>query len=96
MWFFEDACLQAAEYLRIAFVLDLETSDGDTVDAPDSHWKFVAPGDIVCRARREHLDVRVPREPLGDVARVQFRAAIDVAAVSLNDDRELHPSPRRG
>ena len=29
---------------------------------------------------------------LGDVAGVQLRSAVDVGAVALNDDRELHDS----
>ena len=36
----------------------------------------------------------MPRQAFGDVARVQFRAAVDVGAVALDDDRELHDSER--
>src|SRR5262245_43697278 len=92
MRLFEDPRLQPAEDFRIALVLDLEAPDRDAVDALDSSRKLVAPGDVVFRARSEHFDVRVPREPLGDVTRMQLRPAIDVAAVPLNDDGELHPS----
>ena len=31
-----------------------------------------------------------PRPALGDVACMQFRAAVDVRAISLGDDGELH------
>jgi hypothetical protein len=34
----------------------------------------------------------VARQAFGDVARVLFRAAIDVRAVALDDNRDLHPS----
>ncbi len=50
------------------------------------------PGDVVARAGREDLDLGVPREAFGDVARVQLGAAVDVRAVALDDDRELHES----
>ena len=60
--------------------------------------QLVTPGDVVARARGEDFDLRVPRQAFGDVARVQFGAAVDVGAVALDDDRELHcsgPSVRR-
>ena len=34
----------------------------------------------------------MPREALGDVSRVQFCAAVDLGAVALDDDRQLHDS----
>ena len=52
--------------------------------------QLVLPGDVVARAGREHFDVGVPREALGDVSGVQFGAAADVRAVALNDNRQLH------
>ena len=54
--------------------------------------QLVPPGHVVAGARGHHLDVGVPREPFGDVACVQLRAAVDVSAVALNRDRELHES----
>ena len=76
----------------MALVADRETADGDAVDLLDAGRRLVAPGDVVARARREHLDLGVPREALRDVARVQLGAAVDVGAVALDDDRELHDS----
>ena len=70
-----------------------ETGNRRTRDAVDrllAGRQLVLPGDVVARARRQHLDVGVAREPLGDVSRVQFGAAADVRAVALNDDRQLH------
>ncbi len=32
----------------------------------------------------------MPRQPLGDVARVQLGAAVDIGPVPLDDDPELH------
>jgi hypothetical protein len=46
--------------------------------------------DVVARAGRQHLDLGVAREPLGDVPRVKFGAAADVRAVALNHDRQFH------
>ena len=40
----------------------------------------------------QHLDLRVTREVFGNIACVQFGAAVDRLAVSLDDDRELHCS----
>ena len=88
-----------AELERLAFVRDRKASHRDAVDLLDAGRQLVAPGDVVARAGRDDFDLGVPREPLGDVARVQLRAAVDVGAVALNDDRELHdsfgsPAPR--
>ena len=42
------------------------------------------------RARRQHLDLHVRREVLGHVVRMLLCATVDVGAVPLNDDRDLH------
>ena len=44
------------------------------------------------RARRQHLDLHVRGEVLGNVSGVLLGAAVDVGAVPLNDDRDLHSS----
>ena len=56
----------------------------------DARGQLVRPGDVIARAGRKHLHLMVAREPLGHVARVLLRAAVDVGAVALNDDRQLH------
>ena len=42
------------------------------------------------RAGRQDLDLDVLRQVLGDVASMLLGAAVDVGAVPLNDDRDLH------
>jgi hypothetical protein len=64
------------------------------VDVLDALGQLVLPRDvIVMGARRQHLDLDVRGEVFGDVARVLFGAAVDVGAVPLDDDRDLHCSP---
>ena len=74
---------------------DRKAPHRDAVDLLDAGRQLVAPGDVVAGAGRQDLDLGVPREVLGDVARVQLRAAVDVGAVALDDDRELHDSRGR-
>ncbi len=38
----------------------------------------------------EHVHLRLPREPFRDVPGVKLRAAADVRAVALNNNRQLH------
>ena len=75
---------------RIALVLHAEPADRHAVDCLDAGRQLVAPRHVVGRAGRQHLDLAVTREVLGDVARVQLGAAVDRLAVALNDDRDLH------
>ena len=75
---------------RIALVLHAKAPHRNAVDLSRRPAELVAPRDVVGRARRQDLDVGVPREVLGDVAGVQLGAAVDCLAVALNDDRELH------
>ena len=56
----------------------------------DAGRELVGPRDIVLRAGGEHLDLGMTREVLRDVARMQLGAAVDVGAVPLRDDRDLH------
>src|SRR6185436_6552320 len=86
----EHAARQPPEVIRTAFVPDRKPAHGDPVDPIDAGRPLVAPGDVIAGAGRHHLDLRVPREPLGHVARVQLGAAVDVGAVTLDHDRELH------
>ena len=78
------------EETRIALVLHTEPAHRHVVDALDAGRELVAPRDVIGRARREHLDLGVPGEMLGDVPGVQLGAAVDRLPVSLNDDGELH------
>ena len=83
----EDAFRQPSERNRIALVLDAESAHRQVIDLLDTLRQLVLPRHVVDGARREHLDVGVPGEPLGDIPRVQFGAAVDGVAVPLNDDR---------
>ena len=74
------------------FAADREAAHGDAVDGLDARAELVVPADVIARAGGDDLDLGVPGEPFGDVARVQLGAAVDVGAVALNDDRELHDS----
>ena len=87
--------------MRIAFAAHREAPHRDAVDLLDAGRPLVSPRHVVARAGRDDLDLRVPRQPLGDVARVQLGAAVDVGTVSLDDDCQLHdswgpPPPRSG
>src|SRR6266576_2139434 len=88
----EHALRATAELVRIAFVGDSKTPYPHAVDALDSCGQLVPPRHVIARARRQHVDLGVAGEMLGDVARVQFGAAVDRLAVPLNDDGELHCS----
>ena len=74
----------------IALARHREPAHRHAVDRLDARRQLVAPRDVVAGARRQHLHVVVSREMLRDVARVQLGAAVDVGAVTLDDDGELH------
>ena len=82
-----------AEVLRVALARDREAAHRDAVDRLGALGVVRLPGDVVVGAGGQHLDAVPPRQHLGDVAGVQLRAAADVGAVALDDDRELHGSP---
>ena len=88
----EDALRNPSEHQRVSFALHREATHGNVVDAFFASRQFVAPRDVVSRARRPHFDLRMTSQMLGDVARVQFGAPVDGEAVPLDDDRELHCS----
>ena len=81
-----------AELIRIALVSNGKSTDRDAVDLFDPGRPLVAPRHVVTRAGRDDLDLGVPREPLGHVARMELCATVDVRAVALDHDRELHDS----
>ena len=71
-------------------VIDPKPADGNAVHDFHPGRKLVAPRHVVARARREHVNGGVPGQVLGDVAGVQLGAAVDVGAVALHHDSELH------
>ena len=83
----EDVIGAQAELRFVTFVFDRKPFDGDAVDRVSPGRIFVAPRQVLVRAGGEHANVRVAREMLGDVPRVQLGAAVDVGAVSLHHDR---------
>src|SRR5688572_32223237 len=50
----------------------------------------VLPGDVVLRARRQHLDVVLGGEALGNQPAVILGSAENLGAVALDDERNLH------
>jgi hypothetical protein len=89
---FEHAAGAPAELLRLPFVSDRESSDRKAVDRLEPRRELVAPCDVVAGAGGDDFDRCVPGKPLGYVAGVQLRAAVDVSAIPLDNDRELHDS----
>src|SRR5436190_22152294 len=85
---------QAAEKVRIAFVPDGKSTNGNAVHLLDTCRTLVIPGHIIARARRHHFHVGMASQPFGDVSRVQLGSAVDVRTVALDRDCELHDSDR--
>ena len=56
----------------------------------DARGEVIAPRHVVGGAGGEDFDLSVAREMLGNVPRMQLRAAVDRLAVPLDDDGELH------
>src|SRR5205823_7025928 len=69
-----------------------EAAHDHVVDLIDAGRPLVSPADVVLRARGKDLYLRMTRQSLGDITRVQLGTAVDVGAVALDDDRELHDS----
>src|SRR6188508_78911 len=91
MLFGEDLLRPFRELDRIAFDRHGETVHRNAVNDFPARWKLVLPRNVVAvRARRQHLDRHVPGEMLGNIPRMLLGAAIDVGAVPLDDDRDLH------
>jgi hypothetical protein len=88
----EDVLRVTAELAWYPFVPDRETPHRNAVHPVDPLGQLVPPGEVVARARGHDLDVGMPRKAFRDVPGVQLRAAVDVSAVPLNRDRELHES----
>jgi hypothetical protein len=78
------------ELVRVPLVSDRKAPDGDPVHLLDAGRPLIPPRHVVGGARGENLDLRVPRQPFRHIPRVQLGAAVDVGAVALDDDTELH------
>ena len=88
---------------RIAVADVLEAVHRNAVHHLLAFGQLVLPRNVIAmRARGQHLDLDVFGQVLGDVTRVLLRAAVDVGAVALNDDRDFHcrsssePEPEPG
>ena len=88
----EDFLGEQPEGERIALVFHREAAHRHVVHALFARLQRIAPGDVVGGTRGPHLHLRVARQVLGNVPRVQFGAAVDGLAVALDDDRDLHGS----
>src|SRR5918993_5942829 len=86
----EDAVRPAAEVGGVSLLIDSEPPHRNVVHEFRSCRIIVAPGDVIASACRQHLDLRVLRKMLGDVASVQLGAAVDLGAIALHHDSELH------
>src|SRR5436190_24082833 len=59
-----------------------EAADGDAADAVGPFRIIVFPGDVVARARREHVDIMLDHETFGDKTAEMFGPAEDLSAIS--------------
>src|SRR5437763_122562 len=90
MAFLEDAIGSPSKELGIAFVRHRKPAHRHAIHLLEPRRQLIAPRDVVGRARREDLDVTVPREMLRHIPRVQLGATVDRVAVPLYDNRDLH------
>jgi hypothetical protein len=81
-----------AEVRFVALVLYRKPFNVNAVDGVLACRVLVAPRQVIPRARRQHADAHVPREVLREISRVQLGAAVDVGAISLHHNRNLHSS----
>src|SRR6476646_7991433 len=88
----EDATRQSTKMIDIALVPDRKTAHRNAIDLFDAFRAFVLPGHVISRSRRDDLDLGVTGEPFGDVSCVELRAAVDIRAIALDRDRDLHDS----
>ena len=94
MWLREDLGRPLRKLDRVALDRHWKAVDGNPVDDFQAGRQLVLPRDVIAmRARREHLDLEVLGQMLRDVTGMLLGAAVDVSAVPLDDDRDLHCSP---
>ena len=75
---------------RIAWMIDAKPANRHAIDYFGPGLIVVTPRNVIARARRQHFDLRVLRQVLSDIAGVQLGAAVDVGAVALHHDSQLH------
>ena len=80
----------AGEIGDVARVRVRKAADRDAAHAIGAFGVLVFPGDVVARARREHVDIVALREPFGRQAARVFRSAENLCSVSLNDESDPH------
>ena len=98
LWKIQSEYLLNASMSRVAGVR--EPPHGDAAHAVGALGILVLPGDVVARARREHVDLVALGQPLGDEPAVVLGSAEDLGAVALDDEailsRGLTALARRG
>src|SRR5262245_5204483 len=93
MDFVEHQARTPSEVRGHPFPGDTTPFDAETVDPLLAGFEVIAPSDIVACACGEHTNVSVSAQALGQIARMQFGAAVDVQTIPLDDDRQLHRAP---
>src|SRR5437868_2637985 len=88
----ENLVRSLGEDLDVALVVYREAMNGNTVELTFARPVLIMPGDVIARAGGQNVDVGMAGEMFRDVAGMQLRATVDVGAVSLHDDGELHCS----
>ena len=86
----EDPVRVPVELLEVALPVRREPAHRDAAHPIEAFRVLVLPGDVVARARRQHLDVVARRETFGDEPAVVLGAAENVRAVPLDDERDFH------
>jgi hypothetical protein len=90
----EHASREPTEVQRITLVRNGKAPYRNAVDLFHAGGSLVPPGDVIAGARRHDLNLRVASKSFGYVPRMEFCAAVDVRAIALDRDRELHDSER--
>jgi len=80
----------APEFVGMPLAVDRKPEHTNAVDLLLARGELVPPGDVIARAGGEDIHSHAARQPLGDITSVELGAAIDVGAVPLDDDRQLH------
>ena len=95
MRLFEDLRRPPTEHVDVAFPADRKPPDRDAVHPLDTGVELVAPRDVVGRAGRQDLDLDVSGEVLSDIPGMLLGAAVQLGAIALDDNGELHCSSVR-
>src|SRR5215204_4929086 len=82
---------QFGELDRVAFGRHRETMNGNAMHHLLAFRQLVLPRNVIAMcAGGQYLDLDVPGQVLGDVPRMLLGAAVDVGAVPLDNNRDLH------